>query len=152
MSEDLFSVGAPGVDTARIVAEIQATVARKREAGAYQDPRVARAERLNLANLKDDDDFLEFYLDGLRDTIFVDISDYEIIERRARLAPLLRALKRAIWKLLKFYTYRLWSQQNQVNGLLLSVAETTESRYRAKIKALEDRVAALESRLPPPHA
>ena len=42
----------------------------------------------------------------------------EIYERRARFTKPLVVLKRAIWKLLKFYTYRLWSQQNQVNGLL----------------------------------
>ena len=58
------------------------------------------------------------------------------------------AVKRGIWKILKFYTYRLWSQQNQVNGLLLSASEEIERKYRDRIKALEDRLAKLESRPP----
>jgi hypothetical protein len=152
MNKDTFQIGAPGVDTRKIVAEIKAEVARKREQQLYSDPRVARAERTNLANLKDEEDFMGFYLECLRDAVFVDISDFEIVERRARFAPLLRALKRTIWQLLKFYTYRLWSQQNQVNGLLLSVVETMESRYRDKIRQLEDRIARLEPGNPPPHA
>ena len=57
--------------------------------------------------------------------------------------------KQSVWKLLKFYTYRLWSQQNQVNGLLLSASEEIDRKYRDKIKALEDRVATLESRSRP---
>ena len=145
MNEAVFTIHAPGVDTAKIVEEIQATVADKRARGLYHDPRVARAERTNLANLKNDADFLSFYLECLREAVFVDISDFEIVERRARFSFLLKALKRTIWKLLKFYTYRLWSQQNQVNGLILSAIESTESRHQEKIRELEERLAKLEA-------
>ncbi len=143
--DDLFTVGAPGIDTRKLVDEIRATVEAKRKQGAYTDARVARAERTNLMNLRDEEDFLPFYLDCLRDAVFVDISDFEIYEQRRRFTRALIWLKRAIWKLLKFYTYRLWSQQNQVNGLLLSAVESTEERYRRKIEELEARVAKLEA-------
>ena len=76
--------------------------------------------------------------------MFIDINDFEIYERRARLAKPLVILKKYIWKLLKFYTYRLWSQQNQVNGLLLAAVENIEEHYRSKIDALEKRVTELE--------
>lgn len=144
MKDPIFEIGAPGIDVSKIVQEIQASVAEKTEKGVYTDARVARAERTNLENLKDEENFLIFYLDCLRDAVFVDISDFEIFERRTRFSRLFIALKRLIWKLLKFYTYRLWSQQNQVNGLLLSAIESTESRYRDKIKELEQRIARLE--------
>jgi hypothetical protein len=147
MSDSIFDVGCPGVDAAAIVDEIKAAVAEKREKGCYTDPRVARAERSNLANLKDEDGFITFYLECLRDAVFVDIGDFEIFERRRSFSRLLVALKRTIWELLKFYTYRLWSQQNQVNGLLLSAIESTESTLREKVEHLESRVAELESRL-----
>ena len=146
MSESIFQIGAPGVDTARIVAEIQATVARKMAEGAYSDPRIARAERLNLANLKTEEQFLTFYLDCLREAVFVDISDFEIVERRSRFSGALVLLKKVIWKLLKFYTYRLWSQQNQVNGLLLAAAEGIHASAQERIRKLEERIAALEAK------
>lgn len=144
MTDSIFEIGAPGIDTEKLVEEIRSSVAEKMEKGVYTDARVARAERTNLSNLKDEENFLQFYLECLRDAVFVDISDFEIFERRARFSGLFIALKRLIWKLLKFYTYRLWSQQNQTNCLLLSAIEGLESRYRDKIKELEERIARLE--------
>lgn len=141
-----ITLGADGIDAAAVVAQIQAEVARKRAAGAYDEARVARAERNNLLTLKDDASFMEQYLLCLRQIVQVDINDFEIIERRGRLAPLLVRLKRAIWKLLKFYTFRLWSQQNQTNALLLAAVEILETRRRREVAALEVRIAKLEGR------
>jgi hypothetical protein len=146
MTKPVLEMGAPGVDTAKIVEEIQATVARKTDEGVYADARIAKAERTNLVNLRNEKEFLEFYLKCLRDSVFVDISDFKIHERRRFFAPLLVALKTVIWKLLKFYTYRLWSQQNQVNGLLVTAIEGLDEQYGTKIKQLEQRIAELEKR------
>jgi hypothetical protein len=140
-----FILNAQGVDAVSLVEQIRATVARKRAQGAYADPIAARAERWNMDAMQDDETFLDAYMESLRESAVVDINDFEIVERRAALAPLLRALKRATWNLLKFYTYRLWSQQNTVNGLLLAGIDNVERRYRRRIAALEARIAALEA-------
>ncbi len=140
-------IGAEGVDVAAVVEGIRGRVERKRAEGVYDDPLVARAERTNLAQLRQGEEFVGIYLRCLRDAVFVDISDFEIRERRARLAPLLVRLKKVIWSLLKFYTYRLWSQQNEVNGLLVTAVQGVEEQHARKIEALEARVAALEARL-----
>ncbi len=141
----LFEVGASTLDVEALVQDIRRTVEEKRNEGAYNDPRIAQAERTNLASLKNDESFLQLYLDSLRDAVYVDINDFEIIERRATVGKMLVMLKKTIWSLLRFYTYRLWSQQNQVNGLLLGAVEASEERYREKIKQLETRLAALEA-------
>ncbi|MEI8139219.1 MAG: hypothetical protein WCI03_05050 [bacterium] len=148
MSTGLFEIGTEGVDVQQIMADIHETVAAKMQSGAYAGAQLARAERFNLMNMKKDENFFDFYMESLREAVFIDINDFEIRERRAILAPLLVKLKRTIWNLLKFYTYRLWSQQNQVNGLLLSATEEVDRKYRDKIKALEDRILKLESKLP----
>jgi hypothetical protein len=142
--ESIFTVNAPGLDTSKIVADVQERVARKIKEGVYHDARIARAERANLVNLRDSDEFLQFYLTCLSDAAFVDISDFDIRERRRCFAPLLVGFKKTLWSLLKFYTYRLWSQQNQVNGLLVTAIEGVDQKYAAKIKALEERIAELE--------
>lgn len=164
MKDADFSITTEGVDAARIVAEVREAVERKRDQGAYAESSVTRAERWNMDAMQDDEAFIDAYLESLRESTVVDINDFDIVERRAALAPLLRTLKRSIWSLLKFYTYRLWSQQNTVNGLLLAGVENIERRSRrrrtedeARIAALEARVAALESRkgtppCPPPTA
>jgi len=146
MSTPIFQIGAQGIDVAKVVREIQESVEKKIQDGVYNDARIARAERANLVNLQNQDQFLEFYLRCLSDAAFVDIGDFEIRERRAALAPLLVALKKIIWKLLKFYTYRLWSQQNQVNGLLVTAIEGLDEKYRTRIRELEERVAKLEGK------
>ncbi len=150
MSESpILSIGAPGFDVDRLVADLQATADRKMANGVYADARVARAERTNLVNLRGSDDFITFYLTCLREAVFVDISDFEIRERRRGLGPLLVAFKKTVWKLLKFYTYRLWSQQNQVNGLIITALEGMEEQTGAKIAALEKRIAELEGKSAP---
>lgn len=149
MSTGLFEVGADGVDAGKIMADIHEAVQAKMQSGVYAGVQLARAERFNLVNLKKDESFFEFYMDSLREAVSVDINDFEIHERRAIMAPVLVRLKKTLWNLLKFYTYRLWSQQNQVNGLLLSATEELDRKYRDRIKALEARLAQLESRLPP---
>ena len=144
MNEKMFQIGAEGIDVEQVVSEIRATVEKKMEDGTYADARIARAERTNLVNLRSEDEFIGFYLRCLRDAVFVDISDFEIRERRRELSPFLVPLKKLIWKLLKFYTYRLWSQQNQVNGLLVTAIEGVDEKYAEKIRKLEARIEELE--------
>ncbi len=150
MSDAVFEINTPGIDVTQVVARIQAAVAEKRAQGLYADARVARAERTNLASLRNEDGFLSFYLESLRDAVFVDINDFAIVEQRARFTRLLVAFKQMLWKMLKFYTYRLWSQQNQVNGLILSAVDAVEARHREKLEKLEARVAELEARVAVP--
>ena len=150
MSESsILTIGAPGFDVARLVADLQATADRKMQDGVYADARVARAEKTNLVHLRGSDDFITFYLTCLREAVFVDISDFEIRERRRAIGPVLVALKKVLWKLLKFYTYRLWSQQNQINGLVITALEGMEEQTGARIAALEKRIVELEQK--PPH-
>ena len=147
MSEQ-FSIQATDVDAAAIVSQIKDAVQAKKDAGMYRDSRVARAEMHNLDNLKDEDSFLEFYLECLREAVFIDINDFDIREqRRGPLVAPLVMLKKTIWKLLKFYTYRMWSQQNQVNSLLQSAVESVDEHYRGKLEVLEKRIEELENKL-----
>lgn len=136
---------ADGVDADAIVQALRERVAENRRKGLYDDPAVERAERYNLLNLQDDEAFMERYLACLRHVVSVDINDFTIFERRARFSRLLVAFKTVIWKLLRFYTYRLWSQQNEINGVLLAAIEIGENRARLRMEALEARIAALEA-------
>ena len=149
MGNDIFSIGAEGIDVDDIVGQIRQSVRTKATQGAYADTRIARAERTNLANLAGTDEFLAFYLECLREAAPVDFSDFEIHERRRGLSFLLVPFKRLLWKLLRFYTYRLWSQQNETNALLVSAVEASDAGCRDKIKQLESRIARLEKHLSP---
>jgi hypothetical protein len=144
-SSNEFQIGAPGMDVEKIVAEIRAEVARKREEGVYNNARIGRAERHNLIHMLDPDELLRFHLASVRNSVTVDISDWTIRDRRGGFAgTVLVKLKTVIWKFLKFYTYHLWSQQNLVNGLMHSAVEGTFTSYERRIAELEARIVALE--------
>ena len=145
-TQPAIRIGADGIDVHKVVEEILASVADKRARGVYDEELAARAEKNNLLTLKDDESFMEQYLVCLRQIVPVDINDFEILERRSRFAPVSKAVKKVIWKMLKFYTYRLWSQQNQTNGVLLAAVETLDRRYRKDIAALKARIAELEKK------
>jgi len=142
----MISIGAGDVNAEQIMADIRARVAAKTARGAYRDMRIARAEKANLVNLSDDESFLKYYLECLRAAVFVDINDFEIRERRRFGSVFLVVLKKFIWNILKFYTYRLWSQQNQINGLLVTAVESLDEKYRARIEKLERKLGAGEKR------
>lgn len=141
-----ISIGADNVDTDSIVKSIQASVDEKMKNGFYNDPAVSRAERTNIANISTDEEFLSLFLENLRDTAFVDITDFDITERRKTMPGLIVMLKKLIWKTLKFYTYRLWSQQNQINGIMLAAMEGMHSSFRQRIGELEKKVSELEKK------
>lgn len=144
MEDATVQIGAEGIDTEAVIREAEEAVARKREDGTYSAAGLDGKEPVNPLAFKNDEAFLAFYLESLRDTAFVDISDFDIEERRPRFSKLLIRLKKTIWSLLKFYTYRLWSQQNQINGMLLSAIEGIHERDQEDICKLEARIAELE--------
>ena len=139
------SIGAEGMDVEALVREVQEEVSRKREAGVYSDARIGRAERHNLMYMADSEELLRFYLKCLKDGVHVDINDFTIEDKRTGAkGKLLVKFKTVIWKLLKFYTFRMWHQQNQINALLVTALESSYKQSEKRIAALEERIAELE--------
>ena len=137
-------IGAKGIDTAAIANECRQAVSAKKADGTYRTANLDENKVTNPIEFRNDAEFLTFYLESLRESAFVDISDFEIEEKRPRFRKAVIGLKKTIWNLLKFYTYRLWSQQNQINGLLLSAIEGIHERQQAEIKRLNARIEQLE--------
>jgi len=144
-----ISVGAEGVDVEALVREVREEVSEKRKQGVYTDARIGRAERHNLIYMADSEELLKFYLSCLKDGVHVDINDFTIEDKRAGWKGRgLVKMKTVIWKLLKFYTFRMWHQQNQINALLVTALESSYQQSEKKIAALEQRIAELENRNP----
>lgn len=140
------SLGAEGVDVDALVREVREEVSQKRNAGVYTDARIGRAERHNLMYMADSEELLRFYLGCLKDGVHVDINDYTIEDRRAGWKGRgLVKMKTVIWKLLKFYTFRMWHQQNQINAMLVTALESSYKQSEKKIASLEKRIAELEA-------
>ena len=148
MTESNFTVHAPGIDAAALVEEIRESVAQKTAEGLYNDALIGKAECSNLINMQNDEEFFQYYITCMQRAATVDIRAFQIPDPKG--GPIGKAmvtLKKTIWSLLKFYTYRMWSQQNQVNSLAMNGISITNARFSGKIKEQELRIAALEEAL-----
>ena len=147
MNKTQVTIGAQNINRQTVVQEARQSVERKQRNGTYSSAGLNTANKASPLDFKTDSQFLSFYLETLRENVFVDISDFEIEEKRHRFRSALIRLKKGIWNLLKFYTYRMWSQQNQINGLLLSAIEGLNERREAEIRSLKKRIAELEKEI-----
>lgn len=148
----MMRIEAPGLDTERLVHQLQDAVKQKLETGVYSQAGLDEQVLRDMLSLQDHAAVLQFYLEHLRGHAFVDISDFEITEKRPRFKAFWIAVKKTLWNLLRFYTFRLWSQQNQINGLLLAAIDGIHAQQNQKILELEKRLKTLEQRDEPQEA
>ncbi len=152
MDSDI-KIGADGIDAEALVKELRRRSQARLENGEFDSSIALEAERFNLSAINDSAEFFTRYLKGIRPVTVVDINDWPIVEKRSsRFSPILVRMKKTIRSLLRFYTYRMWSQQNIANDVfytsisMLNERETSEiEKLTAKIEALEKRIAELEA-------
>lgn len=146
MNSDVFELDPSLPNAAQVVDDIHRRVNTDIQEGRYDDARIGVAERSNLANIRQEDQFLAFYLRCLHNGATVDINDFDITHDGGGFkGKMMVKLKTIIWKMQKFLTYRMWSQQNQINSFLATAIESTFERYETKINQLEQKVAKLEA-------
>jgi len=134
---ELFQIGANGVDVKKIMQEIEERVARKKAAGVYDKYDLSRIAAMELSNVKSEADFLDYSLKVIQQTWDIDIGDFPIYSKGGVLGAPAVWLKKVIWKLLKFYTYRLFSQQKEFNCQVANAICSLKSTVDAEIAKLK---------------
>ncbi len=132
--EKMVQIGTDDVDVRKIMEKIQARIEEKKKAGVYEKYDLSGIPRLELENISREEDFLNYYIDLIQKKSQIDIGDFEIINEGGPLGRIEVLMKKIIWKLLKFYTFRLFSQQRefdcQVTSAFLSLRQYTETRFK----------------------
>jgi len=142
-----FEVSAPAVDAEALVRKIREEVRRKRESGAYGDYDLSGLAELDYEKDLKEEDFLRYYLQVVERLADVNYGDFEIVSKGGPFGRVEVLLKKVIWKVLRFYTYRLFSQQREFD---CQVAEALQSHYRwsrSEIDRLNGEISALRDRL-----
>ena len=142
--EQEFEVTAPALDAEAIVAEVRKRAAARRGAGgeSVRPPAALDYEK----NLKEED-FLRYYLQVVERLGDVNYGDFEIVSKGGPFGRLEVLLKKTIWKLMRFYTYRLFSQQREFD---CQVAQAMVSQYRwsrKEIDRLSGEIAELRQKV-----
>jgi len=137
---NIFQISGTGIDTSTIIKTIEANLIKRKTKGAYS---CVKPWDSYLSNPSDNSD-LENYIAIAKELVLVDINDFEIEDKHPIFNHIIVISKKILWKCLKFYTYRLWRQQNDINSLLLSITEAIEEKNRIIIKQLQEKITQLE--------
>lgn len=146
---DNFHITTSGVDVERVMAEIRRRVEAKRARGVYNQYSLDDAGyEHGTITLKRGNEYFDFYLKTLLMAAEIDISDFKIESKTPFFGRPVVWLKLLIWKLLKFYTFRLFSQQRDFNARVAVILQGMERRYSKKLAELEDRIKAIDEGRP----
>jgi hypothetical protein len=140
-ADDAFSVSVENLDVEEIVRAVKERVEKKKAAGVYDRYNLVGVTKLEVSQAKSEEDFLRYHLKALRKSWEIDIGDFEIPSKGGLLGRPAVWLKKAIWFLLKFYTFRLFTQQRDFN---LQVVNTLQA-LNAKIEKLSQQLKAAAS-------
>ena len=128
------------IDIEKIMEEVRRRVEKKRREGVYDRYNLEGLAAKDIEQLHDEQDFLNYYMELIQHTCDIDIGDFEIPSKGGIFGKPVAKLKRLIWILLRFYTYRLFSQQKEFNFQLVNAIISLHK----KVEDLESRLAEYE--------
>ena len=146
-SREGFDITAPALDAEALAAEVRERVRKKKASGAYDDYDLSGIASLDYEKELSEEDFLRYYLQVVERLADLNYGDFEIASKGGRFGRAEVLLKKTIWKLLRFYTYRLFSQQREFD---CQVAQALVSHYRwsrKEIDRLSGEIAELRQKI-----
>ena len=139
--EQDYRITAPALDAEALVREVRERVRRKEDEGAYRDYDTEGVTALDYEKDLGEEDFLRYHLQVVERLSDVNYGDFDIVSKGGPFGRLEVLLKKTIWKLLRFYTYRLFSQQREFD---CQVAEALQSHYRWSRQEIDRLTKELE--------
>ncbi|NQT93372.1 MAG: hypothetical protein HQ559_11475 [Lentisphaerae bacterium] len=111
-------------------ADVREAVKAWDASGAYGSDEIDFVE---VKELQDSAEVVSRVLKMMSTTCLIDIGDFDIPNRGGLIGGVEVFVKRFVWKLLRFYTYRMFSQQREFNTQIVAVL----NEMWARIQALE---------------
>ncbi len=136
--EQTFEITTEGVDTDEIMRVIRARIEQKRKAGVYDRYNLTGITKLEVAEAKSEEDFLRYSLKMLQRTHEIDIADFPIPSKGGPFGWLEVIVKKALWYLLKFYTWRMWTQQREFNAQLVNTLRALNRKIDGLKRATDE--------------
>jgi len=141
MQEDIFYIKDSEINLHNIHAEITSAVKNNK----YQNYDLSKVSRYLLASIKDRKQYINENIKIINKSWAIDINDFEILIKKKGVLSLLEFLfKKVIWKLLKFYTYRLFSQQREFNMQMKDALTLLYSDYQKRLNIIQTSIKKLQ--------
>ena len=123
---------------------IRERVEEKRRRGVYDRYNLSAIEALEAETITPEAGDPERYLRDIWISADIDLGDFEIQNKGGFLGAPAVWLKKIIWKLLKFYTFRLFPQQKNFNARTAFILQEIDRKFEERIKALEEKTVSGE--------
>lgn len=101
---------------------------------------------LSLRSSKNEAEYLDRLTTLMLSRTGVGTFEFYVLRRPGLLGNAGAALKRILWKLLRYQHDRVAFQQNSINMQLTAAIEFMQAEYEQRIEALEKKVAELEKK------
>ena len=145
--ENLFKTRETELNLETLDREIAFKIKQRQELGVYEHFDLTRVTHLLLRDIRDSGEFFRQHLAAIIRSWAVDINDFEIIRKQEGILGNLEVLfKKVIWKLLKFYTYRLFSQQIEFNSQIKNTVLAMHREFSGKMEAIEKEILAIKGK------
>jgi hypothetical protein len=137
-----FEIQTEGVDVDAVMRLVRERVEKKRAAGVYERYNLTGITKLEVAEAKSEEDFLRYSLKMLQRTHEIDIADFPIPNKGGPFGWFEVLVKKVLWYLLKFYTWRLWTQQREFNAQVVNTLRALNRKIDDLKRALDERTPA----------
>lgn len=144
--KNIFEIYGIGPEAETVYQEIKKAIEEKEKKGVYSLHSLTRDMNVDFLDLQNDAQFLEYYLKVIKRTWAVDINDFEIQKKKGFKGKTEWALKKIIWKLLKFYTYRIFSQQIEFNSQIKNTVLAMHKEFSGRIEMIEKEILAIKGK------
>ncbi|MBM4144040.1 MAG: hypothetical protein FJ225_10685 [Lentisphaerae bacterium] len=132
MTTPFAEIGADAADKEQLMRDVDRNVRANETAGAYDDAALHEADKMQIRALPDDAEALSRVIAHLRESAAIDIGDFPIVNTGGPFGRLEVLVKRTIWKLMRFYTYRMFTQQREFNMQVVAVLEALWRREKSR--------------------
>jgi len=143
MGESFFSMEGTSANVAELNQLIENSIEQKEKQGIYTELDIAAITKVPFIDIKDEREFMSYYLNVIHKSWAIDINDFEIPQKNGLLGKLELKLKQIIWKLLKFYTFRLFSQQIEFNSQIRNSLIAVQKEVSQKLSNVEEQLKQL---------
>lgn len=140
-----FKIRLSEIDLKSLENNINEKIKLRQEQGVYDHYDLSKVMHYKLLSTVNVKERLNEYLKAVRRSWAIDINDFEICVKHKGFKGLLELfLKKIIWKMLKFYTYRLFIQQREFNFQIANTIILIKEEYEKKISELENDLELLK--------
>lgn len=140
--EKTFTIDIENIAVDKIMETIRERVRKKKEAGIYDKYNLSGITKLEIKDAKSEEDFLKYYFKTMQRSYELDIGDFEIPSKGGFLGRPAVWAKKIIWKLLKFYTYRMFTQQREFNFQVLNTLRALNRKIDKIGQLLEEKTGS----------